>query len=518
MNETIPYFNKITRNSLFNILRYLVSTPISLVLVPYIIKKIGITGFGIWSISAVLSHYLKLGDFGISSALVKYIAEYNTTKQFKKINQLISTAIIIYILVGSAICSVIVVCLNWITTFFFHLTSRELQPEAKFILLGILVIFFISIIFSVFFSLLTALQRIDVTNKIYIFTNVLQMLGVFLFLEGGLGLRGLIINEGIITCITAVLGYFFAKQFFPELKMNFSPVLSHMSQLLAYGSKIFVTSVTGIFIFQADKIILGHFLGMSSVAFYTVGEGIANRLRYIYLLIVNPITPAAAEIYAQKNKEKLEQLYFRSLKYANLVTLPFFVACIIFAKPFINLWLGPGYEKSILVLQMLAIAYYINITTVSGVFILNGIGRPGYSMYFSLSTLALNILLSIYLIIKIGFFGTVIGTISSLILVSIIFIFVFHHLTKIPFRLYSTAIMPTLFASLISAFIAKVLFVWLTLPFLVELLLGGTLFFSTFLFLGLKLHFVDEYALQVFRTIFPQFPSIPVFLTQKKKI
>ena len=67
------------------------------ILTPYIINHIGVERFGVWTIVGVLTGYLGLFDLGISTSFVKYIAEYYTHRDFEKINHVVNTGFLFYL-------------------------------------------------------------------------------------------------------------------------------------------------------------------------------------------------------------------------------------------------------------------------------------------------------------------------------------------------------------------------------------------------------------------------------------
>jgi len=89
-------------------------------------------------------------------------------------------------------------------------------------------------------------------------------------------------------------------------------------------------------------------------------------------------------------------------------------------------WMGGNYEKSVLVIQILAPCYLINLLSGVGTSMALGLGKPELQMKAGLLQLILNIILSIILVIVIGFAGIVIATLISLSLSSIWFMEMFH--------------------------------------------------------------------------------------------
>jgi len=182
-----------------------------------------------------------------------------------------------------------------------------------------------------------------------------------------------------------------------------------------------------------DKTLLAHFLNIQFVSYYNVAGSLLVRAKEIPVTLTSAILPAASEIHARMDSEKLKSLYFRSLKYVVIISFPLVTGILLFGDYFIFLWMGEGFEKSALTIKILISSYFFNILTAPGAYILNGVGKPQYAMYSALIAIPVNLALSIWLVIKIGYYGVVIGTAVSLFVSAIYFLFVMHYLMKLSY-------------------------------------------------------------------------------------
>ena len=85
---------KIIKNTIFTSIGRFWGYALSFLLTPYIVHKIGIERFGIWAVANTAIHFFLFLDLGIGSSFVKYIAEYNTRKDYKMINEVINTGLV----------------------------------------------------------------------------------------------------------------------------------------------------------------------------------------------------------------------------------------------------------------------------------------------------------------------------------------------------------------------------------------------------------------------------------------
>lgn len=421
---------KIVRNTIFNAIGRFWGILVALVLTPYIIGHIGIERFGIWAIVGVLTGYFGLLDFGIGTSFVKYISEFYAKKDYEKINQVVNTGFVFYTIFAIFITTAGFILINPLLTFFN--IPKELYNEAVFVFLLGIILFGISNALSPFGAIQSGLQRMDITNKVAIAISIPMIMGTIFFLERGYGLPGLMVNNAIILVISSIANLIIAFKILPELRFNFLLFNREIfKKLFSFGYKLQTSKIASLLHFHLDKILIAYFLNIGFVAYYAIASSLVSSVKEVPLILISAIFPAASELEARMEKEKLKELYLRSLKYLVLTGTPAFLGIFALAHPFMYAWLGAGYGRSATTLQLLLIASFINILTGPGFTILNGMGKPQYGMYTSIASAIMDVMLSIPLIIIIGYYGTIIGTCLSFSVCSICFFIFFHKITNI---------------------------------------------------------------------------------------
>jgi O-antigen/teichoic acid export membrane protein len=415
---------KVVKNTFFSIMATFWMLAINFLLTPYIIYKIGLEKFGIWAISASIVGFLGLFNLGTSSTYTKYIAEYRATGDLTSVDQTINTGLVINILLGLCMSLVLFFIIPIIKFFKFN---PGYFGEVYFVVFISIVIFVVVFISEVFNSIIDGVQRIDVTNKINIFMAVFNAIGTIIFLQCGWGLRGLVINSGIIVIIAIMVRIISSFYLLPSLKL--SPQFINWQvfrKMIGYGAKIQVSRIANFVNGQIDKILLGHFINVLAVGYYDVGARLVRSCCQI-LLAMNPaVMPAASELHSINEREKICALYMRASKYLSMVTIPILFFVLTTASVIVTLWVGQGYGLSILTLRFLMIGFMLNMLTAVGTSMVRGIGKPQLEMRYELGVIIANFILSWILIIKIGFIGTLIGTAVSLVVFSLYFMLIFH--------------------------------------------------------------------------------------------
>lgn len=424
---------KIIRNTLFNFLGRFWALLVAFLLTPYIVSKLGVQAYGVWALVLAVTSYLGLLDFGIGTAFVKYVAEYEARRDYVALNTIVSTGFAFY-LAMSAVIVAFTLAFGSVILRLFRIPP-ELLADAWFVLVIAATILALSNAFSVFQGMIAGLQRLDMLNIITLVVSVPSIAGTILFLQLGYGLRGLIFNEVIVFILTTILLVLAAFRLLPGLQLRLVLcTLTSLRKLVSYGLKVQISQLADLASSQMDKLLIGYFLGLSAVSLYELGSKVVLTGKRLSRVMVSAILPAASEIETRQDEETLRQLYIRGSKYLVLIAAPLMFFILAGAPSLIRAWLGPGYAQSVLVIQFLSLGHLVHLLTGVGTAIAKGIGKPEYETQYTLLLLVLQTVLGLAFVIKMGFLGILIATPTSLLLSSFYFMIIFHRYFKMPLR------------------------------------------------------------------------------------
>ena len=92
-----------SRNVLTTILARVVNMARGVVLVPFLLRHLGLEAYGIWTTIFILVSYVGVTTLGISNVYIKYVAEFHARREYDKANALLSTGLAITIPLCGAI-------------------------------------------------------------------------------------------------------------------------------------------------------------------------------------------------------------------------------------------------------------------------------------------------------------------------------------------------------------------------------------------------------------------------------
>src|SRR5271156_2361033 len=95
---------KVLQGSVSNMVRVLLSLMVSLVLPPFLVHRMAPAEYSAWVLILQLSAYVNLLDFGLQTAIGKFVAEYDATGDRAASHGVVSTSFTILALAGTIAC------------------------------------------------------------------------------------------------------------------------------------------------------------------------------------------------------------------------------------------------------------------------------------------------------------------------------------------------------------------------------------------------------------------------------
>ena len=432
--EQKPVSQKIIRNVVFSGLRAALLWPIPLLLIPYILSKIGVTNYGIWAVFLAIISLTALSDLGLAGTLTKHVAEYYARKDNPALNRLVDTGLMLYVLIAALLAGALCFASGLLIPFFFRQPSIP-RPQLQMLWYLFSCIVAANTLTIPFYSIVNGLQRMDLSNILTSLNVISRAVLTVALLWKGLGLEGLVLANLLAPLLVLVCYIWTVHRLVPELNLN--PLRSdprEIKHIFSFGLQMYLTQIATTVHMQIDKLYLAFFTGLPAAGFYNIASDTAWKIRTIPEMLLSPVMAASSELDAHGAQDKLRELYFRCHKYMALCGLPAVVFVVVFCKPLVQLWLGPKLALVAYPLAILAATDFFNLTCGPGylIYIGRGVLRPGINS--ACIAVWLNLVLSFVLIYLFGLSGAVWGTTIAVFVGTVYFIYVFHHQTGYPLR------------------------------------------------------------------------------------
>lgn len=342
------------KNSLFNLLGYLVPAVIGLPAIGYLARQLNVEMFGVFALFIVLVGYASIFDFGITRAVVRSIAI--NVKNKIEIEKIIGTSLILVCLMG-----VLLTFLGY--QFSYYITNvlnvsslhfDEVNDSIKILSLSLVCVLINQVIWSVY----EGLQNFKYLNFIRIISSLFVIICpvVLVYFYDTLisAVYGIVVGR----IISLLISYFhFSFYYTFNLKIDFSIV----PNLLKYGSWLTVSNCISPLVMYFDRFLVSSLNGTSFVAYYSAPGDLVNRLNVIPASISKALFPIFSTGGDSFIKGESVNLYWLGVGLAFfssfIVALPIFI----FSKQILSLWLGGDFgERSYEVLQIFLVGFLFN--------------------------------------------------------------------------------------------------------------------------------------------------------------
>lgn len=396
----------------------IIAIGLSYVLIPLMIKFLGVEKYGIWITIFSLVSWSVFFDFGLGNGLRNKLSEAVALHNIKLARIYISTGYIAVSLIAFCIFTLFMIVfpfLNWNKILNTYLFTNHFLSEVVFITV---VFFIINFILSISKQMFYAYQKASLASFNTILINLFYIIFLYLLLQYNPAkkLLYLSIAYGLAMVFANILLtiYFFKqhKDVIPSRKyIDFSKV----KEIGSLGIKFFIIQIAVLVIFSTDNIIIAQVLGPKEVTPYSIVFKLFSVITMVFGIIMTPLWSAYTDAYAKGDIEWIKNI----LKKLNLLMIPAIfvtVILIIFAKDIIYIWIGPQVEVSNMLVMLMGIYAIVAVWSNIYAYFVNGIGKINLQMYSSIIAAIINIPLSVLFskYLNMGNAGVILGSIASL--------------------------------------------------------------------------------------------------------
>ncbi|MBW2741466.1 MAG: oligosaccharide flippase family protein [Deltaproteobacteria bacterium] len=392
---------------------------------PFVIHTLGNVQYGIWSLLAVLTGYMGILDLGVRASTGRHITLYIGKEDYKSVDETIRTSLAFFSAVGILIVSV-GVALGWAFPKAFSSVPIEYHALVRLLLPILALNMWITTFGSVLASVLIAHDRFDLSNAVGLVTLAIRTAGTVLVLNAGMGLLGLTLIVVGCNVLGVIVTWMLARKVYRRLKVwpfVFSKL--RMREILGYGVAAFVSAIAIKIIGQTDLVIVGATIGIEEVTTYSVGAMLIYYSSTFIRQIGGTFFPPVQRAVAKGEMEWARWLFFRQVRLSLICGLPIYIGFIIFAEPFIRLWMtGPNFpqsavESAALVMGILAGSKLFYLLTVGSGGLLAAMGHIWFNAAVAIIEAGLNLGLSLLFVLGFGWglAGIAAGTLVSLLMV-----------------------------------------------------------------------------------------------------
>ena len=423
------------RNSAYAALTELWRIGSRIVLTPLILTRIGLDGYGVWTLLFSVCAYVSVVNTSFGLAYTKFTAEYDAKRDYRGLSQIVGTGML---LVGSL--ALLGLSGLWLARFpilDFLGVPAEMAPKATKALFVVGACVLMRMSLGSVFEILTGLQRMDLQYKLNILASVVEFTVSLILLETGRGLLGLALGHASGQVASTATAWWLCKRVAPEIRVSpFQATRPALRLLLGLGGRFQLLYVIGLLNSQGFKLVLSALLGPATLAIYEIANKVLTLGDAVGGAVLAPLMPAFANVHAGESRAKQRALFEHGSRILSVLSVISFGFLAVFADRVITLWTAQEYPLAAWTVRCFAAAYVLKQLTGMATASLRGQGSVrleiGWGIVNSLVWFAL--VYPGYLLG--GFQGMVLVAILSLVVGSIWFLDRFARQQSISFLAY----------------------------------------------------------------------------------
>jgi O-antigen/teichoic acid export membrane protein len=252
---------------------------------------------------------------------------------------------------------------------------------------------------------------------------------------------------------------------------NTKKIIFPIKEIFGFSVPLFLSSIVFMVRTHFVVILLEYFRNTLDVAAYRAVQPVADLNTTVMQSFALLFMPTMARMYARKDQEEIDNLYWQSAVWITVISFPIFLLTFSLAQPLTLLLFGERYAQSGSIMAVLACGYYFNAALGFNADTLRIYGRLRYTVIIDFVATFICIGMSILLIPRYGAIGAAFATCGTLVLYNILNHVGLKFATKINLfawrylRVYLSIILGTLGLAILQS--------WLILPIYAGILLAG---------------------------------------------
>jgi O-antigen/teichoic acid export membrane protein len=378
-------------------------------LTPFMLRHLGTTDYGIWALAGSVIAYGSVLDFGLSGAVIKYVAEYHVQRRTEQLRSVVATALCVYSIMG-----LVAVLFSFIMAPLFPVLFQipvERRASAVRLLLALGLGLGVSIPCTITTSVLRGLQRYDLVGVLSFIANLLYAAGVVALLLSGGGVLSIGVWGAVVTVVMQAPGIYLIRHVAPELRIGLRDVRRSMARSLAsFSSWLFIEDVVSRLQMKTIEVVIGASMPVRFVTPFSIARRLSELCQILTDQFMKVLIPLASEFNALGHFDRLQALYIAGTRLTLAIFLPVACAMAVLMKPLLTAWVGSAYAAYAPIAIILLVASLINTSQWPAGAVLQGMGRYQAMVMMSSVSAVSSVVLSIVLIRPLGLSGVAIAT------------------------------------------------------------------------------------------------------------
>lgn len=376
---------------------------------PVVLKTLGQSQYGVYSLCTSFIGYLTLMNSGANAAYIRFYVQTKVNEP-KKIPGLNGIFLKIF-----AVLAFLALLGGWLVGIFSPTIFGDKISEEEYILIKTCFKFLafntsVQVINCVFSSFIIANERFIFAKIVNLVVAILNPILTLPFLFAGYSCVSIIVIHLSTMAVTLLINILYCIKVLSicfDLKQKDAALLKNIIQFAGF---IVLQSIMDQINWQIDKFILARTHGTEEISLYSVGATFNRYYITFAAALSNVFIAQVNRLQARNDKENINKLFIRSSRAFAYCVWLFITAFIIFGNQFVLRWAGNEYGNSFFIGVLLMLPVTASLTMGLAQDIARAMNKHQLQIIINFSICIINGIVSIPLAVRWGAHGSAFGT------------------------------------------------------------------------------------------------------------
>lgn len=421
--------NQLKAGVVLNYVVIFLNTVVGLLYTPYMLRMMGQSEYGLYSLVASVIAYLTVLDLGFGNAIVRYTAKFRAEKKTEEQYEMFGMFFLLYLVIGIVAFGIgLELYFNVDTLFGDTMTAVELG-RARIMMLLLVANLAFTFPMSIWGSIIQAYEDFVFQKSLNIIRIILNTVVMICLLHFGYKAVAMVVVQTIFNVLTLVVNFIYCRR---KLNIHIYFRFKHfhwgfLKEVAIYSFWIFLNAIMDRVYWSTGQFVLGAMVGTAAVAVFAIAIQLEGMYMQFSTAISSVFLPkVTAMVATNRSRKEISDLFIRTGRMQYIVLAYILSGFIIFGRQFIELWAGAGYSDAYIISLLFFIPLTVPLIQNLGITILQARNEMKFRsvlyIIIALVSLAMQIVLTRYF----GGIGCAMGVSGALVVGQILIMNVYY--------------------------------------------------------------------------------------------
>lgn len=421
--------NQLKAGVVLNYVVIFLNTVVGLLYTPYMLRMMGQSEYGLYSLVASVIAYLTVLDLGFGNAIVRYTAKFRAEKKTEEQYEMFGMFFLLYLVIGIIAFGIgLGLYFNVDTLFGNTMTAVELG-RARIMMLLLVANLAFTFPMSIWGSIIQAYEDFVFQKSLNIIRIILNTAVMICLLHFGYKAVAMVVVQTIFNVLTLVVNFIYCRR---KLNIHIYFRFKHfhwgfLKEVAIYSFWIFLNAIMDRVYWSTGQFVLGAMVGTAAVAVFAIAIQLEGMYMQFSTAISSVFLPkVTAMVATNRSRKEISDLFIRTGRIQYIVLAYILSGFIIFGRQFIELWAGAGYSDAYTISLLFFIPLTVPLIQNLGITILQARNEMKFRsvlyIIIALVSLAMQIVLTRYF----GGIGCAMGVSGALVVGQILIMNVYY--------------------------------------------------------------------------------------------